>query len=144
MIRIALFTTLFVLSAHIAGSGITSDNGAQASEAIQEQSVSGIAVSDWVENDPCYLDAVECSWKKTMRVSEYGWTGNKNAAGKYPTVGTVACPRRYKLGTVVTIDGKEYTCEDRYAPWVQEKFGDTIDVYSEKPNGLDYKIVTIK
>ncbi|MFA6158961.1 MAG: 3D domain-containing protein [Candidatus Paceibacterota bacterium] len=45
---------------------------------------------------------------------------------------TVACPKRLKLGTRVHIEGiGERVCEDRYADWVQERNGDTFDVFTE-------------
>lgn len=37
------------------------------------------------------------------------------ASGKRAYVGAVACPRDIPLGTKVTIDGSEYTCEDKTA-----------------------------
>lgn len=44
---------------------------------------------------------------------------------------TLACPRHIRLGTRVRIQGQEYICEDRYAIWVQERFGDTYDIFVE-------------
>lgn len=35
------------------------------------------------------------------------------ASGKLVRVGTLACPSKYKFGTVVEIQGERYTCEDR-------------------------------
>lgn len=44
---------------------------------------------------------------------------------------TVACPRSLKLGTKVLINGKTYTCLDRTAKWVEQKFGPTYDIFTE-------------
>jgi len=37
------------------------------------------------------------------------------SSGKRAYVGAIACPRDWKLGQKVEIDGQIYTCEDRYA-----------------------------
>lgn len=48
---------------------------------------------------------------------------------------TIACPHNYPLGTTkVVINGHTYTCEDRTAHWVQNKFGDTFDIFTEDYN----------
>ena len=45
---------------------------------------------------------------------------------------TVACPKHLPLGTRVRIEGiGERVCEDRYADWVQTRYGDTYDVFTE-------------
>ena len=64
-------------------------------------------------------------------ITQYAATGNRNAAGLWPQVGDVACPRSIKLGTKVEIGGKTYTCRDRTARWVEKKFPNTFDIYSE-------------
>lgn len=53
------------------------------------------------------------------------------ANGKAPRQGiTVACPRSVPLGTRVTIPGMgEYTCQDRTARWIEEKYGPTFDIF---------------
>lgn len=59
--------------------------------------------------------------------------GCLTASGKYATANiTVACPRKYKFGTKIKIDGKTYECQDRTADWVQKKFGDTFDIFSDE------------
>lgn len=40
-------------------------------------------------------------------------TPDINANGLKPKVGDVACPRFIELGTIVEINGSEYTCNDR-------------------------------
>ena len=47
---------------------------------------------------------------------------------------TVACPRWLKLGSKVRILGHIYTCHDRYAQWVQNRQGDTFDIFTENYN----------
>jgi tartrate dehydratase beta subunit/fumarate hydratase class I family protein len=47
------------------------------------------------------------------------------ASGKRAYIGAVACPRDWKLGTKVMIDGVEYTCEDRY----NKDLSDRIDIF---------------
>ena len=87
--------------------------------------------------------------KKTFkaRVSQYSYADSchniKNgfcimASGRPVYEGAVACPRWLKLGTKVRVDGKIYTCEDRYAKWVDTKFGiPTIDIFVESnPKGI--------
>lgn len=51
------------------------------------------------------------------------------ANGKRAYVGAAACPRKVALGTKIRIDGKNYMCADRTAKWVEEKFGDTYDIF---------------
>ena len=36
-----------------------------------------------------------------------------NASGGRPQAGSVACPSKYPFGTLVTIQGQEYKCDDR-------------------------------
>lgn len=47
------------------------------------------------------------------------------ASGKRAYVGAVACPRKWKLGTQIEIDGKVYTCEDRTA----KRYDGRIDIF---------------
>lgn len=64
------------------------------------------------------------------------------AIGKDVQAGTtVACPRSMALGTKLVIKSGPlqgfYVCEDRTAKWVEQKFGPTIDVFTED---YDYAI----
>jgi len=95
--------------------------------------------------DPCYLDTVVCENEIIARITQYGWTGQKMASGKWPYVGAVATSdRSIAFGTKVVIDGKEYVVEDRTALWVNEQFDlPTFDIYSEQPSGLIYSSVLI-
>lgn len=47
------------------------------------------------------------------------------ASGKKAYVGAVACPRDWKLGTIIRIDEVEYICEDRY----NKNLEDRIDIF---------------
>jgi hypothetical protein len=68
------------------------------------------------------------------------------ASGKIVYEGAVACPRNLKLGTKVIIDGKTYTCEDRYATWLDATRGaPTFDIFVWKnPKGIYKTDVIIK
>lgn len=81
-------------------------------------------------------------WYSNMTASVTGYSlqeschNRKNgvciaANGKAPRQGiTVACPRSVPLGTRVTIPGMgEYTCQDRTARWIEEKYGPTFDIF---------------
>lgn len=61
------------------------------------------------------------------------------ASGKPVYEGAVACPYFLKLGTKVRIHGKVYTCEDRYATWLDSKRGlPTFDMFVESnAHGLE-------
>jgi hypothetical protein len=67
------------------------------------------------------------------------------ASGKAVYEGAVACPYSLKLGTKVSINGKTYTCEDRYSKWLDAKRGlPTFDIFVEaNPKGLFKTEVTI-
>lgn len=100
------------------------------------------------EYDPCGLDSVECPKEKINNYT--AWTtkysradschnrkGDKclTAIGQDTQEGiTVACPRHLKLGLKVRILGHTYTCHDRYAQWVQNRQGDTYDIFTEDYN----------
>ena len=61
----------------------------------------------------------------------------------------VACPRSLKLGTIISINGKLYTCNDRYATWLDQKRDlPTFDIYTSsyaeaKTFGIQKSDVTI-
>jgi len=50
-------------------------------------------------------------------------------SGKSAYIGAVACPRKYKIGTKVKINGKVYKCEDRTAKWIEKKYPNTFDIF---------------
>lgn len=59
--------------------------------------------------------------------------GCLTASGKIATVNiTAACPKKLKLGTRIKIDGRTYECQDRYADWVEKKFGNTFDIFTDE------------
>lgn len=61
--------------------------------------------------------------------------------------GDIACPKAYKFGTKVTIFGATYTCNDRTANWVQDKWVEpTFDIFvatSAEVKGVKFTTVTI-
>mgnify|MGYP001599707856 FL=1 len=67
------------------------------------------------------------------RITKYGATGNPMANGDMPFVGAVALSdRSIPLGTRIILSGKEYVVKDRTAKWVHDKFGLTVDIYSNE------------
>ena len=61
------------------------------------------------------------------KTTKYLATGYPMANGEYPYVGSVACPRRIKLGTKVIINNKTYACNDR----TSLKYDDRFDIFTE-------------
>lgn len=59
------------------------------------------------------------------------------ASGKEVYEGAVACPSFMRLGAIVVIAEQQYTCEDRYSPWLDEVRGlPTIDIFvNQNPRG---------
>ena len=59
------------------------------------------------------------------------------ASGRAVYVGAAACPMSLKLGTQVVVGGVTYTCEDRYATWLDDmRPHPTIDIFvSSNPRG---------
>lgn len=63
------------------------------------------------------------------------------ASGKRVYDGAIACPRNLKLGTKVEIDGRIYTCEDRYNQRLDKiRKLPTIDVWMNVSNKEAFKI----
>lgn len=58
------------------------------------------------------------------------YPGCPMASGKKAYIGAAACPKEYKFGTKVMIEGRIVTCEDRTATWIQAKYGSTFDVFA--------------
>lgn len=56
------------------------------------------------------------------------------ASGKKVYEGAAACPRKYKFGTKIEVNGKLYTCEDR----MHIRFDDRFDIWY--PTRMDAKI----
>lgn len=55
------------------------------------------------------------------------------ANGKPVSEGSIACPRNIKLGSIVEINGVRFSCNDRTAEWVQQKFPNTFDIFVDGP-----------
>jgi len=55
--------------------------------------------------------------------------GCLTASGKIATANiTAACPRKYKFGTKIKIDGKTYECQDRLA----KKYDSRFDIFTNE------------
>lgn len=55
------------------------------------------------------------------------------ANGQPVSEGSVACPRNIKLGTIVEINGFKFTCADREAKWIEEKYPNNFDIFVDGP-----------
>lgn len=54
------------------------------------------------------------------------------ADGSYTREGSVACSRKWELGTVLIIDNKFYTCRDRYNLRLDKERGRyTVDIWKD-------------
>lgn len=62
-----------------------------------------------------YIIEVATITAYTSSPDETDDTPFENAAGTMPRPGSIACPTRYPFGTVVSIEGKLYRCDDRMA-----------------------------
>ncbi len=67
------------------------------------------------------------------------------ASGRAVYVGAVACPNFLALGTKIKINGTVYTCEDRYAQWLDRvRTNPTIDVFvSANPHGKSTQTIEV-
>ena len=71
-------------------------------------------------------------WEGYMNTTRYSaidschYEGCPTAIGIKPTEQTIACPRDWKLGTNVEIDGKMYQCHDRY----NKNLPDRLDIWT--------------
>lgn len=64
-----------------------------------------------------------------------------NAAGTKPGPGSIACPRRFDLGTVFIIEGRRYTCDDR----MNKRYTNRFDIWMEsKDDAIEHGIQTLK
>jgi len=104
----------------------------------------------YIENTKAVtIEAVPKEWKQatfTAYTKGDGFTPSDTmASGKKVYVGAVACPRSLSLGTVIEVQGKKYTCEDRKAI----RFDNEFDIYMQTRSEaiafgrktLDYNIV---
>lgn len=87
--------------------------------------------------------------RRTVRISHYGWTGNKMANGLWPTRGFVASSdRTIPLGTKIFMETKQlcgiFEVGDRTAIWVGKELGDTIDIYLNLPKEKLLELGTYK
>lgn len=68
-------------------------------------------------------------------VTAYTCEGQKDcidASGHRPIEGqTVACSRRYPLGSIILGQGSSYRCTDRTAKWIENKYPGTVDLFMD-------------
>lgn len=71
-------------------------------------------------------------WEGEMNTTRYSaidschYEGCPTAMGIRPTSETVACPRNWKLGSIIEVDGQIYICHDRY----NADLPDRIDIWT--------------
>jgi 3D (Asp-Asp-Asp) domain-containing protein len=78
-----------------------------------------------------FLSSPDITDSLIMRISAYSSVEGCDdkdcimANGKKAELGFVACPRSWKLGTEIRIEGKEYVCGDR----LSKKYDDRVDLF---------------
>ena len=92
---------------------------------------------------PAKIEIAAVVTEYTSSADETDSTPFLNASGTRPKEGSIACPSKYPFGTVVTIGGQDYKCDDRMAReyrdqphfdiWVQSKaeafkFGNKLEI----------------
>lgn len=118
---------------------------------------STVAYERTATTNPCELHVVVCEEEYEQvrayitgynTVPEQTWGDPCIAASGANICGrddVAACPRSIELGTVVEIDGKEYTCLDRLAPKYDHRYDINCDKDMACPYAVTgYKLVTIK
>lgn len=105
----------------------------------------------WEPMDADETVRARVSWYSVADSCHYPAKGGGCYSANYPhkiQAGDVACPKKYKFGTKVIIEGVTYTCNDRTADWVQRKWVEgTFDIFvpaSEQVQGARFINVTIK
>ena len=67
-------------------------------------------------------------------------TPTLNASGTMPSYGSLACPRRYELGTAFVIEGKRYVCDDR----MNIRYTNRFDIWMpSKAHAIEFGIQTL-
>jgi len=101
---------------------------------IKEPKMIKARITKYAPNDSCHYPAP----KGGCYVANYP---------KIATPGDMACPKEYKFGTKVEYNGTTYTCNDRTANWVQDKWAEpTFDIFvatSAEAKGRVFANVTI-
>jgi 3D (Asp-Asp-Asp) domain-containing protein len=115
-----LLTSITLLYFGLTPDVIASTPAAAASE--KEEAVQTIAATELDDFDPCGLSDVWCSDEFMATITAYNlvesqcdYTPFIGASGKDLRYAgkTLACPKRYPLGTKFEILGEVWTCEDR-------------------------------
>jgi hypothetical protein len=91
-------------------------------------------------SDPCGLTDVVCANEPKIIYAEVSkYTAQEtcptdciNAAGERPVAGvSIACPRQYHLGQLLTVENKSYRCDDRTHQQYDGRF-DIFEGYSQE------------
>lgn|SRR3990167_2477277 len=92
-----------------------------------------------IERPPEEPVIVEAVISHYSAIESCHYAGCPAASGVRPYVGSVACPRKYPLKTIVSIDGKQYKCEDRTARSVDGRW-DIFTGWDEEAHELAIKL----
>ena len=83
------------------------------------------------ESSPEYTDSFIAEVTQyTSSVEETDDTPNLTASGETTGPGTIACPSRFKFGTIIQIEKRFYICNDRMNK--RYRNSDHFDVWTEK------------
>lgn len=83
------------------------------------------------ESAPKYTDSFVAEVTQyTSSVEETDDTPNLTASGEITGPGTIACPSRFKFGTIIQIEKRFYTCNDRMNK--RYRNSDHFDIWTEK------------
>ena len=148
ILPLAISLTLLTMSYGLSAGGLGKEAHSQETSIEEVPLPRSLAVSPEDDEAVCGLKEIVCPFevKKTYTAwatkfsradSCHNRKGDKclTAIGQDTQEGiTVACPRWLKLGSKVRILGHIYTCHDRYAQWVQNRQGDTFDIFTENYN----------
>ena len=112
-------------------------------------------MSGLMQKAPTQVDSYILIWQAKAPVSNYSeldscHTGKSclMANGEKAHIGAIACPRGIPFGTKFLIDRQVFTCKDRTATWVGDRYdiftGYGIEAYQQaKAFGLQYHDVYI-
>jgi len=131
---IPFFISLILISLFFVGANASVPATEHPTVMEQVATLKGIDENDW---DYCGLEAVVCENELIFEITAFNTvpeqTDNSpcisasgdNICGR---TDVVACPRKYPLGTIFQIDGKDYICLDRLA----DKYNNRIDISFDK------------
>ena len=127
-------------------------------EVIRESAVAHKAV-DATKSSPlydfCSLDFIQCDNQEKFYATITAFNSTPGQTDDSPCVGAggficgrndvIACPRKYKIGTKVKINGNIYECLDRLAVKYDNRFDIfmNMDIAGAKKFGIRRELVTI-